>query len=190
MQQNNSGDGVLDIPPGTKLKLEESAAVEELFSNLVDEAAELRGDTTPTRYTLRNSIGRYLEWAGSDITYEAAIPTQEHQGPEKIFDIVANEDDWLRIVEIKDTISSDELDDMQNLLPQLRTSGIEGKLYLATDIFNGFDLVSGRLRDTVNRLMSEEGMGVILADEMIVVICDNYDQLMMDDMPTILFGLG
>ena len=60
MQQNNSGDGVLDIPPGTKLKLEESAAVEELFSNLVDEAAELRGDTTPTRITRRNSIGLYL----------------------------------------------------------------------------------------------------------------------------------
>ena len=181
---------MLDIPPGTKLKLEESAAVEELFSNLVDEAAELRGDTIPTRNTLRNSIGRYLEWAGADVTYEAAIPTQEYQDTAKIFDIVANEDDWLRIVEIKDAISSNELDDMQNLLPQLRTFGVRGKLYLATDVFNGFDLVSGRLRDTVNRLMSEEDMGVILADEMIIVICDNYDQLMMDDMPTILFGLG
>ncbi len=181
---------MLDIPPGTKLKLEESAAVEELFSNLVDEAAELRGDTTPTRITLRNSIGRYLEWAGADIAYEAAIPTEEYRPQAKIFDIVANEDDWLRIVEIKDTISSHELDDMQNLLPQLRTSGVEGKIYLATDIFNGFDLVSGRLRDTVIRLMSEEDMGVILADELIVVICDNYDQLMMDAMPTILFGLG
>ena len=189
MQQNNSGDGILDIPPGTKLKLEESAAVEELFSNLVDQAAELRGDIVPSRQALRDSIGRYLEWFGADITYEATIPTEGHQGSSRIFDLVANEDDWLRIVEIKEAISTDELDDMQNLLSQLRTSGIEGKLYLATDIFNGFDLVSGQLRETVNHLMSAEDMGVILADELLVVICDNYAQLMMDDMPTILFGL-
>ena len=91
---------------------------------------------------------------------------------------------------MKEAVSQSDLEEMQSLLTALHASDVTAKLYLGTDIFNKFDLVSGALRHVVNNLMTNEGMGVMLADELLVVVCASHDQLMLDEMPTILFGLG
>lgn len=187
MQQSDSNEGILDIIPGTKLSLEESAAVEEVISYLLSQAAEERGDAPPTDDSLRNAIGQILQKAGAEVAYRAPLGTGG-AGPERsVFDIVASEGGQLRIIEVKATVSQSDLDKMHGHLSALRASDVHGKLYLGIDILNQFDLVSGAMRQAMKELMTNEGMGAILADDLLVVVCDTYDQLMLDEMPTLLF---
>jgi len=104
-----------------------------------------------------------------------------------VFDIVASEGDQLRIIEVKPTFSHSDLDKMYGHISALRASDVHGKLYMGIDILKQFDLVSGALREGVKELMTNEGMGAILADDLLVIICDSYDQLILEEMPTLLF---
>jgi hypothetical protein len=187
MQQSDSNQGILEIPPGTKLRFEESSGVEEVYSYLLSQIAEERGDTPPSQDSLRDTIGKFLQDAGAEVAYGAPLGTDE-AGPERsVFDIVASEGDQLRIVEVTDTVSQSYLDKMQDHLDTLRESDVHGKLYLGIDALNQFDIVSGALRTRVKELMTSEGLGIILADELLMVICDSHDQLLLDEMPTFFF---
>ena len=190
MQQSDTNEGIIDIPPGTELRMEESAAMEELFTYLLSQVDEERGDASPDHDSLQSAIGQFLQKAGAEVAYGAPLGTSG-AGPEgSVFDIVASGDDQLRLIEVTDAISQGDLDKMYGHLSALQASAENGKLYLGTDILKQFDLISGPLRQRVKDLMVNEGMGAILADELLVVVCDNYDQLMLDQMPTFLFLNG
>ena len=188
MQQPNTNEGILDIIPGTKLRIEESAAMEELYSYMLSQIAEERGDASPTHDSLQNAIGQFLQKAGAEVAYRAPLGTGGAGSERSVFDIVAREGDQLRIIEVQVIVSQGDLDKMYGHLSDLRASDTHGKLYLGIDILDQFDLVSGALRQGVKELMTNEGMGAILADDLLVVVCDSYDQLMLDEMPTFLFG--
>ena len=102
-------------------------------------------------------------------------------------DMTANWDGRKCLVQLKAEMAADSLDDIPSLLSQLSASGAEGRLYLATDILNGNNLVLGPLTSVVRGLMEQDGMGVILADKLFILICENYDQLMLEEMPHFIF---
>ena len=188
MQRPDDNEGILDIVPGTKLSIEESAAVEEIFGQLLSQVAEEREDDSPTADHLRDAIGQFLQKAGAEVAYSAPLGGTSGAGPERsVFDIVASDGDQVRIIQVKATVSQSGLDEMQGHLTALRASDVRGKLYLGTDILNQFELLSGALRQSVKELMTNKGMGAILADDLMVMVCDSYDQLMLDEMPTLLF---
>ena len=83
--------------------------------------------------------------------------------------------------------SQSDLDNIHGLLAQLRAAGMQGRLYLATDILNGNNLVLGPLSRSVKTLMEQEGIGIILADKLFILMCQNYDQLMLEEMPHFVF---
>ena len=85
---------------------------------------------------------------------------------------------------IEQTPSQSGLDDVYSLLAKLRAADVQGRLYLATDILNGNSLVLGPLTQAIKRLMDVEGVGVILVDKLFILICQNHDQLMLEEMPT------
>jgi len=161
--------------------------VEEVYSYLLSQIAEERGDTTPGRDSLRDTIGKFLQNAGAEVAYGVPLGTDKGGTERSVFDIVASEGDQLRIVEVTNAVSQSYLDKMQGRLNTLRESDVHGKLYLGIDALNQFDIISGTLRSRVKELMTNEGLGVILADELLMVICDSYDQLLLDEMPTFFF---
>ena len=187
MPRPDTNEGILDITPGTELRIEESSAVEDMFGFLLSQIAEERGDDSPTDHDLQKAIVHFLQKAGADVAYGTTIGTSGSGLGKSVFDIVAREDGHLRMIEVKVTVSQDDMDKMYGQLSTLRASGVDGKLYLGIDILNQFDLVSGILRQRVKELMTNEGMGVILADNLLMVVCDSFGQLTLDEMPTFLF---
>ena len=190
MPRPDTNEGILDIIPGTKLRIEESAAVEDLFGYLLSQVAEERRGASITHDSLQNTIGQFLQKAGVEVAYRTPLGIGEAGSGRNVFDIVAREADQLKIIEVRATVSQSDLDEMDGHLSTLRASGVHCKLYLGIDILNQFELVSGALRQGVKELMINEGMGAILADDLLVVVCDSYDQLRLDEMPTFLFGNG
>ena len=127
---------------------------------------------------------------GSNVAYQSPVGSGGAGSENSVFDVIASQGDQLRIVQVEATVSHSSLDTMRGHISALRASGAQGQLYIGIDVLSQFDLVSGTLRDGVKELMTDEGMGAILADELLVVVCDNYDQLIMDEMPTFLFPTG
>ena len=104
-----------------------------------------------------------------------------------VLDIIADWDGRKCLVQLKAEMGPDSLDGIPDLLSQLSATGAEGKLYVATDILNGNNLVLGPLTSVVRGLMEQDGMGVILADKLFILICENYAQLMLEEMPHFIF---
>ena len=106
---------------------------------------------------------------------------------EMVLDVVANADGQQTMVRIEQTPSQSGLDEVYGLLAQLKAADVQGRLYLATDILNGNSLVLGPLTRAIKSLMDVEGVGVILVDKLFILICQNHDQLMLEEMPHFIF---
>lgn len=187
MQSSDTNGNVLDIIPGTKLRIEESAAIEDVFGFLLSQIAQGRGDSSPSHTSLCDAIGKFLENRGSHVEYRAPILVGVANPQGTVFDVIERMDDKLSIIQVTTTVSQDDIDGMHGHINGLRTSGILGKLYFGTDILTQGDLVSGTFSGQVKDLLTNQGVGVILADDLFVAVCENFDQLMLDEMPTFLF---
>ena len=186
MQQPDVTESIMETPAGSRLGIEESAAIEEAIAFMLDEASQDRdGEDFLSRDGLQTCVSNIMEQVGMEVVRDA--PLAAGGSSEATLDIVANADGRQTIVRLEENPSLEDLDNVRGLLAQLRASDVQGRLYLATDILNGNNLVLGPLSGTVKELMVEEGMGVILADKLFILMCHNYDQLMLDEMPHFIF---
>ncbi|MBI2855574.1 MAG: hypothetical protein HYX93_01860 [Chloroflexi bacterium] len=187
MQKSSDPGGILSIPVGTRLRLEESAALEDLVGTFMDQTAEARGNAALAHNDLQKDIGQLLQQHGIDTSY--AVPFADvglAQGT-GAFDIVGTMKEVLTIVEVYTDASEAALEVMDSHMTALRASNVHCKVFLAIDVMNGATLVSGGLRGTVKRLMTELDMGVILGDANFLVVCSNHQQLVLEEMPEFLF---
>lgn len=179
-------ESIMETPAGSRLGFEESAAIEEAISFMLDEASQDRdGEDFLSRDGLQTYVSTIMQQVGMEVTCDA--PLAAGGSSDVTLDIVATADGQQSIVRLEENPSLGDLDNVRGLLAQLKAAGTQGRLYLATDILNGNNLVLGPLSGGVKELMVEEGIGVILADKLFILICHNHDQLMLEEMPHFVF---
>ena len=187
MQQPDVTESIMETPAGSRLGIEESAAIEEAIAFMLDEASQDRdGEDFLSRDGLQTCVSNIMEQVGMEVVCDAPLALGGDPS-EATLDIVATAGGRQTIVRLEENPSLEDLDTVRGLLAQLRASDVQGRLYLATDILNGNNLVLGPLSGVVKELMVEEGIGIILADKLFILMCHNYDQLMLDEMPHFVF---
>ncbi len=179
-------ESIMETPAGSRLGFEESAAIEEAIAFMLDEASQDRdGEDFLSRDGLQTCVSKIMQQVGMEVICDA--PLAAGGSSDATLDIVATADGQQSIVRLEENPTLDDLDNVRGLLAQLKGAGTQGRLYLATDILNGNALVLGPLSGRVKELMVEEGVGVILADKLFILICQNHDQLMLEEMPHFVF---
>ena len=188
MERSEVTENIMQTPADSRLSIEESAAIEDSLAFMIDEASMDRdGEDFLSRDALQSHISDVMERVGMEVALDVPVPTTVDGSPETVMDITADWDGRKCLVQLKADMSPDALDGIPGLLSQLNASGAEGRLYLATDILNGNNLVLGPLTSVVRGLMEQDGVGVILADKLFILVCENYDQLMLEEMPHFIF---
>ena len=188
MQQPEVTESIMETPAGSRLGIEESAAIEDALTFMLDEASQDRdGEDFLSRDDLQTYMSAIMQQVGMEVVCDAPPPTGGAGSSEVTLDIVANADGLQSIVRLEAEPSQSGLDELSSLLAQLRTADMQGRLYLGTDILNGNSLVLGPLTRAIKSLMDVEGVGVILVDKLFILICQNHDQLMLEEMPHFIF---
>ena len=188
MQQPEATESIMETPAGSRLGIEESAAIEDALTFMLDEASQDRdGEETLSREGLQTYMSNIMQQVGMEVMCDAPLPTGGAGSSEMVLDVAANADGQQTMVRIEQTPSQSGLDEIYRLLAQLKAADVQGRLYLATDILNGNSLVLGPLTQAIKSLMDVEGVGVILVDKLFILICQNHDQLMLEEMPHFIF---
>ena len=188
MQQPEVTESIMETPAGSRLGIEESAAIEDALTFMLDEASQDRdGEDFLSRDDLQTYMSAIMQQVGMEVVCDAPLAASGSGSSEVTLDIVANADGLQSIVRLEAEPSQSGLDELSSLLAQLRTADMQGRLYLGTDILNGNSLVLGPLTRAIKSLMEVEGVGVILVDKLFILICQNHDQLMLEEMPHFIF---
>ena len=188
MQQPEVTESIMETPAGNRLGIEESAAIEDALTFMLDEASQDRdGEDFLSRDDLQTYMSAIMQQVGMEVVCDAPLAASGSGSSEVTLDIVANADGLQSIVRLEAEPSQSGLDELSSLLAQLRTADMQGRLYLGTDILNGNSLVLGPLTRAIKSLMEVEGVGVILVDKLFILICQNHDQLMLEEMPHFIF---
>lgn len=188
MERSEVTENIMETPAGSRLSIEESAAIEDSLAFMLDEASQDRdGEEFLSRDDLQSYMSDVMERAGMAVARDVPVAASGDGSPEVVLDLTADWEGRKCVVHLKAEMTPNALDGIPGLLSQLRASGVEGRLYLATDILNGNHLVLGPLTSVVKGLMQQDGVGVILADKLFILICQNHDQLMLEEMPHFIF---
>ena len=188
MQQPEVTESIMETPAGSRLGIEESAAIEDALTFMLDEASQDRdGEDFLSRDDLQTYMSAIMQQVGMEVVCDAPLAASGSGSSEVTLDIVANADGLQSIVRLEAEPSQSGLDELSSLLAQLRTADMQGRLYLGTDILNGNSLVLGPLTRAIKSLMDVEGVGVILVDKLFILICQNHNQLMLEEMPHFIF---
>ena len=188
MQQPEVTESIMETPAGSRLGIEESAAIEDALTFMLDEASQDRdGEDYLSRDGLQTYMSTVMQQAGMEVICDAPLAAGAAGSSEATLDIVATADGQQIIVRLEENPSQSDLDNIRGLLARLKAADTPGRLYLATDILNGNSLVLGPLTQAVKNLMTVEGIGVILVDKLFILMCKNHDQLMLEEMPHFIF---
>ena len=190
MQESSDPGGMLDMPTGTKLSLEESAALDELLGDLMVQIAVQRGDVCLTDDGFQNDIGQLLQQNSTYISHAVPFAEIGLTSRDGTFDIVVRMRELPTIVEVCSEASAATLETMYDHLSALKSANVQCKVFLAIDVMSGGALLSGVMREFVKMLMTDLDMGVILGDASLMIICSNHHQLMLEEMPEFLFARG
>ena len=84
-------------------------------------------------------------------------------------------------------VADSDLDSMKLKMVALQQSAIDHKVFLGVDVITGGELLSGDISKSLKLLMDENGLGIILTDNTFALVCQNFDQLLLEEMPDLLY---
>ena len=179
---------VLDILAGTPLKLEESSAIEDVVSTFIDQIySERPDDDYLTEKLLREALETLMTSNNYQIEHNTQYKNLFDTSTEGSFDIIAKLESSVSIITICSGPSDEEIANLDIQLNAIKSSGLNHKIYLAIDILNNIPILSGESSRSIKAMMLDQGMGVALVDSTVTILCDNHDQLLLDEMPSLLF---
>jgi hypothetical protein len=179
---------VLDILAGTPLKLEESSAIEEVFSTFIDQIyAERPDESYLTEELIREALETLMTSNNYQVEHNVQYKTMFNTSVEGSFDIVSKQESSVSIITICSGPSNEEITNLGIQLDTIKSSGVNNKLYLAIDLLNNIPVLSGESSRSIKAMMVDKGMGIALVDSTLIILCDNHDQLLLDEMPSLLF---
>ena len=184
-------ESVLDIPPGTHLKLEESAAIEEVVGTFIDQVyGERLTEEHLDRDLIMEAIDIVMKSNGYKIEFDVPYRNFGIGPSEGCFDLVARFGDELSIISECEGPSESEIERLSKE-SNIIASSIQGAhLLLATDILNSLPLLSGETSKRIRNLMDDNKLGVLLIDHTVGIMFSNAAQLIVDEMPTFLYRRG
>lgn len=174
-----------DIKPGTKLTAQQTEQLNQELGQVISRIAHRRKHLLLIHDSLQNTIGMFFQFLGWRVEYEVPFHSGEWDAERTVFDIVATQDENTAVIEVKDVVTSRDLGQVYGYANTLQLAKIKAKIFLGTDILNWDNLLVGVIGETVKELIERESMGVILADKYLLIICDNYLQLALREMPQI-----
>jgi len=187
MTEFNDPGTILDIPAGTSLNFEESSAVEDILGNFVEEASSDRDGTVLSQEDCAAHIGEILKSNGDEVSFNVQAASLGLQSLKESFDIVGTVNDSPAIVEVVSQVSNSHLETVKLKMDLLQQSAVAHKVFLGVDVITGGELLSGGISRALKSLMEERGLGVILTDTTFALICQNFDQLLLEEMPDLLY---
>ena len=164
--------------------------MEEIVGSLIQQIDQGRSQGSLTHDELQRAIGQLLQQSGAVVAYAVPFADVGLTPGEGVFDVVATGGEVPTLVEVYSDATEDSLEVMRRHIDALRVSSVRGKLFLAVDILDSVPVALGALKDAVKRLMVEHDMGVMLVDIGFAMVCHNYDQLILDEMPELLYLRG
>ena len=171
---------------GERLGREDSKQLERVVDYLIKEVEQARRCVL-SHDSLQNTIGGLLEHCGFDVKYAVQLKLNGSESDHVIFDVVAEDNEELLAVEVKDNI------DASNLVPTHEYTGMssmskeKAKVFWGTDILDFDYLSSGATGEMVKDFMKKFGIGVMIADRQFLIICENHRQFSLQEMPKFLF---
>ncbi len=173
---------------GEKLSKRESKQLLKIVNERYETVGERRNYVLLTHNSLQNTIGIFFQHIGWDVEYEVPFMSGGFEAEKVIFDIVADKGRRTVVVEVKDVIKSRDLGQVWGYVDTVQLSKVKTYVYLGTDILNYDSLRYGTTGQMIRELMEDGGIGIILADKYFMIICDNYAQLVLKEMPKFLFS--
>ena len=188
---SSNPESVLDILPGTHLKLEESAAVEEVVGTFIDQVyGERLTEDHLGKDLIKEAIDIVMTSNGYQVELDVAYDSLGISSVEGYFDIVAKYEHDIWIMSVCEGPSEPEIERLK-LEASIIASNVENaRLLLAADILNSLPLLSGPTSRQIRSLMIEKNLGVLLIDHTVGVMFYNQEQLIVDEMPTFLYRRG
>lgn len=174
------------VKPGTKLSAEQATALDEDLATILDAVRRRRRGLFLIHDSLQNAIGLFLQLANYQVGYKVPFVRGGWAGERKAFDIAGTSGEETFVVGVKETVGARDLGQIWGYIKTLKLSHDKAKVYLGTDILNFGRLQTGSIGAMVQELMEKENMGVLLADKYVLIGCENYAQLTLQEMPVIL----
>lgn len=171
--------------PGDTLDSQEAKQLGKVVANLLTAVAQRRRNILLYHDSLQNTIGMFLQLSGHAVQYEVPF---ESGGERVIFDIVAQRGKEELVVEVKDEITSRDMGQVYGYADILQLAREKAKVYLGTDVLNYERVLLGMTGEMMKELMEREHLRLILADKYFLIICDNYNQLVLTEMPHLFFS--
>jgi hypothetical protein len=170
---------------GDKLTSKETEYMAELFVRLVQNAQSSRKNLCYTHNRLKSDVGKWYEYCGWDVQYEVAFSGGGFSQDQFRFDVVASYKKDTDVIEIKDVLNIRDMGQVHGYANILQKHKVKAKLYLATDILNWGACVDDdeTIGETLKELMEQEDIGIIFIDKEYMIICDNYNQVIMEELP-------
>jgi len=187
MMEFNDPGNILDIPAGTSLNFEESSAVEDALSYFVEEASSDRDGIVLSGEDCAKYIGEILKSNGNDVEFEVQATSLGLPSSNERFDIVGIVSGSPAIVEIVSRVSDSDLESIRLKMGALENLTIGHKVFLGVDVITGGELLAGNISRSLKSLMDESGLGIILTDTTFALVCQNFDQLLLEEMPDLLY---
>ena len=76
MQQPEATESIMETPAGSRLGIEESAAIEDALTFMLDEASQDRdGEDTLSREGLQTYMSNIMQQVGMEVVCDAPLPT-------------------------------------------------------------------------------------------------------------------
>ena len=187
MTEFNDPGNILDIPAGTSLNFEESSSVEDALGYFVEEASSDRDGIVLSKEDCAKYIGEILKSNGNEVEFGVQYASLGIHASNESFDIVGTVGGSPAIVEVVSRVADSDLDSVRLKMGSLEKSAIGHKVFLGVDVITGGELLSGDISRSLKLLMDESGLGIILADTTFVLVCQNFDQLLLEEMPDLLY---
>ncbi len=173
---------------GEKLNKRESKQLFKIVNELLETVGQRRKHFLLTHNSLQNTIGIFLQLIGWYVQYELPFMSGGFEAEKVIFDIVADKGRRTVVVEVKDFIKSRDLGQVWGYVDTVQLRKVKTDVYLGTDILNYNSLIYGTTGQMISGLMEDGDIGIILADKYFMITCDNYAQLVLEEMPEFVFS--
>lgn len=167
----------------------ESKALGKYLGEWLSSIHERKKSIVYTHNRIQSETASWLEYFGYVVSWEVPFSMGKFNTEQVRFDLVADKGKTTWIIEVKDIMNKRDFGQINYYADMLQKTKTKAKLFLALDFLGLDDAMDGEtvMGDLVKEIMEREQVGLMFIDKEIILICHNYDQLMLKKMPDIYY---
>lgn len=177
--------------PGTRqgqpLNKEDVKTIGKNLRELLVAARARRKGIALTHSRLQRIIGAFLFLRGNIVDFEVPFSSAGFRAGKVRFDIVAEKNSKIVIVEVKDIIDKRDFGQLNFYTNILEANSVKAKVYLGLDILSLPSFLDPTMHEELIETMEREKIGVMFADKRFLAVFDDVAQYMLEKMPLFLY---